>query len=152
MSRDHERRCCALQAMFQFDLGGTSDLVHLRESFESRAREARSANAFERECDFEVPIVEEGIALAKCAWATREEADQALALLTPEWSWHRQPTIDRNILRLGYYEIKHGGVPAAIAINEAIELSKEYSHSASPPFINGVLDRVANPTVSATTN
>ncbi len=145
MSRGHERRCCALQAMFQFDMGGTVDIAQLRESFESRAREARSANPFERECDFEVPVVAEGIALAESAWATRDEADQALTALTPEWAWHRQPNIDRNILRLGYYEIKHGGIAAAIAINEAVELAKEYSHAESPPFINGVLDRIAHP-------
>ncbi len=135
--------------MFQFDLGGTVDLAQLRESFESRAREARSLNPFERECDFELPVVAEGIALAELAWAAREEADRALSELTPEWAWHRQPNIDRNILRLGYYEIKHGGIAAAIAINEAVELAKEYSHAESPPFINGVLDRVANPVSAA---
>lgn len=131
--------------MFQFDLGGTVDIAQLRESFEARAREARSVNPFERECDFELPVVAEGIELAKLAWATHEEADSALSVLTPEWAWHRQPNIDRNILRLGYYELKHSGIAAAIAINEAVELAKEYSHADSPPFINAVLDRIAHP-------
>ena len=130
-------------------MGGTIDLAQLRESLESRAREARSENDFERECDFELPVVAEGIELAHLAWTMREEADAALSLLTPEWAWSRQPNIDRNILRLGYYEIKHGGIPPAIAINEAVELAKEYSHAESPPFINGVLDRVAHPEVSS---
>ncbi len=145
MTVAHEQRCCALQAMFQFDLSGAIDLPLLRESFESRAREARSADPIESECDFTLPAVAAGLTLAEKAWATREEADQVIRDLAPEWPTHRQPNIDRNILRLGYWEIKHGSIPHAVAINEAVELAKEYSTEKSSAFINGVLDRIANP-------
>ncbi|MSQ90395.1 MAG: transcription antitermination factor NusB [Phycisphaerales bacterium] len=149
MSAAHEQRCCALQAMFQFDLGGTRDLAQLRESFEARAREDRSADPLERECDFTLPSVALGMALAERAWALRGEADEAVRELAPEWPTHRQPSIDRNILRLGYWEIKHGGVPIALAIDEAVELAKSYSTEKSSAFINGVLDRIANPVAPA---
>ncbi|MSR44576.1 MAG: transcription antitermination factor NusB [Phycisphaerales bacterium] len=148
MSVAREQRCCALQAMFQFDLGGTVDIAQLRESFESRSREARSADPLECECDFSLPAVAAGIAVAQRAWEVRGEADAAIQLLTPEWPTHRQPNVDRNILRLGYWEIKHGGVPVALAINEAVELAKIYSIAESPAFINAVLDRIAHPTAA----
>ncbi len=149
MTVAHEQRCCALQAMFQFDISGTVDLPMLRESFESRAREARSADPIESECDFTLPAVATGLSLAEKAWGTREEADQVIRDLAPEWPTHRQPNIDRNILRLGYWEIKHGSIAPAIAINEAVELAKEYSTEKSSAFINGVLDRIANPVAEA---
>ncbi len=144
MSVAHEQRCCALQAMFQFDLSGQADVALLRDSFESRAREARSLDPLERECDFTLPAVAGGLELAEKAWATREEADRVIQELTPEWTLVRQPNIDRNILRLGYWELKHGGVPIAVAIDEAVELAKAYSHEKSPPFVNAVLDRIAH--------
>ena len=154
MSVPHEQRCCALQAMFQFDLGGTvdlaTDLAHVRESFEGRAREARSVDPIESECDFTLPAVAGGIALAEKAWSTREEADRSIEELAPEWPPHRQPNVDRNILRLGFWEIRHGSVPPAVALNEAVELAKAYSTEKSAAFVNGVLDRIAHPVVEAT--
>jgi len=145
MSHAHEQRCCALQAMFQFDLSGVADASMLRPSFEARAREARTSDPLESECDFTLPAVAAGLELAEKAWSTHEEADQCITLLAPEWPTHRQPSIDRNILRLGYWEMKHGSIPPAVAINEAVELAKEYSTEKSSGFINGVLDRIAHP-------
>lgn len=150
MSTAHERRCCALQAMFQFDLGGSTEQAVVRSAFEARAKE-RSAHrtgqeslSHESECDFGPDAVEEGLRMAHSAWACREEADRAIQELTPEWSLTRQPNIDRNILRLGYWEIKYAGVPVAVAIDEAVELAKSYSHEKSPSFVNAVLDRIAH--------
>ena len=50
--------------------------------------------------------------------------------------------VDRNLLRLAYYEIKHGDTPAKAAINEAVELAKEFGGEKSPGFVNALLDRV----------
>lgn len=146
MSLAHEKRCCALQAMFQFDMGGSADAAMLRHSFETRAKERVVHEVgldHESECDFGPDAVEDGIKLAQNAWETREEADRTIQELTPEWTLARQPNIDRNILRLGYWEIKFGGVPLAVAIDEAVELAKSYSHEKSPAFVNAVLDRIA---------
>lgn len=56
---------------------------------------------------------------------------------------HRQPVIDRNALRLGWYAFTHGGDPVAIAIDETVELAKTFSTEKSGAFVNAVLDRVA---------
>jgi N utilization substance protein B len=81
--------------------------------------------------------------LALQAWAEREKADAAIAELTPDWPTHRQPPVDRAILRLAYYEMTSGHAPVKVAINEAVELSKQFCAEQSPPFINGVLDKLA---------
>ncbi len=85
---------------------------------------------------------EKGLALAEAAWGRRREADAAVAALAPEWPTHRQPAIDRTILRLAYYEMTAGGVPPKVVINEAVELAREFSTAKSPMFVNGVLDKI----------
>jgi N utilization substance protein B len=101
--------------------------------------------------DAEVPLAPKlpAVELALAAWARRHEADAQCTKLAPDWPSHRQPPIDRAILRLAWYELTTGRVDAALAINEAIELAKQFSDEKAPPFINGVLDRVAKRLPSA---
>jgi N utilization substance protein B len=56
---------------------------------------------------------------------------------------HRQPIVDRNVLRLGWYAFTHGGDSVALAIDEAVELAKTFSTEKSGAFVNAVLDRAA---------
>ncbi len=65
-----------------------------------------------------------------------------MAALAPEWPTYRQPVVDRNILRLAYFEIESGQTPPKVAINEAVELAREFSTQKSPAFVNGVLDKI----------
>lgn len=88
-------------------------------------------------------VREQGVDLALDAWAQHKEADREIELLTPEWPTHRQPPVDRAILRLAYHEIKAHVTPVKVAINEAIELAKHYASEQSPAFVNGVLDKLA---------
>lgn len=81
--------------------------------------------------------------LALQAWAVRTEADEKVTALAPDWPTHRQPPVDRAILRLAYFEMSSGHAPVKVAINEAVELSKQFGSEQSPPFINGVLDKLA---------
>lgn len=81
--------------------------------------------------------------LALKAWATRTDADEQVVALAPDWPTHRQPPVDRAILRLAYYEMSSGYAPIKVAINEAVELAKQFGSEYSPPFINGVLDKLA---------
>jgi N utilization substance protein B len=121
-----EARIAALQAMFQFDLVEATDPELVRSSLaEAPGTDADRARGFD---------------LATLAWEFREECDAAVAPLTPEWPVHRQPAIDRNLLRLAYYEFTRGGVPAKVAINEAVELAKEFGSERSAAFVNAVLD------------
>jgi len=81
--------------------------------------------------------------LALQAWAEHNQADERVAALSPDWPTHRQPPVDRAILRLAYYEMSSGHAPVKVAINEAVELAKQFGSEQSPPFINGVLDKLA---------
>lgn len=123
-SRDIRR--CALQAMYQFDAG--ADETNIRPSLDHSPGGLAAHDA--------------GYELAQKAWGNRDEADASIAALTPEWPTHRQPLIDRNLLRLAHYEMLHANTPPKVAINEAVELAKEFSTEKSPLFINGVLDRI----------
>ena len=65
--------------------------------------------------------------------------DQELAPLAPEWPIESIAAIDRNVLRLGLYELELGEVPPKVAINEAVELAKAFGSDNSSKFVNGVL-------------
>ena len=121
-------RKCALQGLYQFDAAGTDSPEIIRESLNASPGSTQTHD--------------EGFALAQATWEHREEADAAISALTPEWPIHRQPVIDRNLLRMAYYEMTSGRTPPKVAINEAVELAKEFSTEKSPMFINGVLDKL----------
>ena len=69
--------------------------------------------------------------------------DEAISAAADNWRVDRMAAIDRNILRLGVYEmIICREIPSKVAINEALELAKRYSTAQSSRFVNGILDRV----------
>ena len=72
-----------------------------------------------------------------------EEIDRRLGAAAENWRVVRMPAVDRNVLRLGAFELLHAAdTPAGVAINEAIELARRYGAKDSPKFVNGVLDRL----------
>ena len=75
------------------------------------------------------------------------EIDKRLSALATNWTLPRMPVVDRNVLRLGCYEIVFGDTPSRVAVNEAIVLAKRYGDKNSPRFVNGVLDRLMNEAV-----
>lgn len=75
--------------------------------------------------------------------AHRSEIDAIITQFAPDWPLETLATVDRNILRLGVYELKyHDAIPAKVAINEAIELAKGFGGPSSGRFVNGVLGAV----------
>ena len=73
--------------------------------------------------------------------ANLEAIDARLAGVAENWRLPRMAVVDRNVLRLGAYEILHQTeTPHAVAINEAIELARRYGSKDSPAFVNGILD------------
>ena len=72
----------------------------------------------------------------------QESLDTAIQSALEGWTLDRLGYIERILLRIALYEMRHGGVPGPIAINEAIELAKRFSDPETPRFINGVLDRL----------
>ena len=68
--------------------------------------------------------------------------DESISKHAEHWRMERMPAVDRNILRLAVYEMTHGGTPAAVAIDEALELARRFSNEESVQFVNGVLDAI----------
>ena len=129
------RRRVALQVLYQLDNGLFADdeashLEAIQESLD--LGDAKTSD----------DTISEGLKVAKATWDQRDAADAALAPLTPDWPLHRQPVIDRNLLRLAWYEMCQAGTPPKVVISEAVELAKEFSTDQSPSFINGVLDHL----------
>lgn len=74
--------------------------------------------------------------------AKAPELDARITAKSAHWRIERMPIVDRNILRLAIYEMTELRTPAAIAIDEALELARQFSGDESVSFINGVLDAV----------
>ena len=72
----------------------------------------------------------------------REQMDVLIEQTAENWSLARMAPTDRNVLRLGAYEILYSDVPDRVAVNEAIELAKRFGSAQSARFVNGILDRL----------
>jgi len=72
----------------------------------------------------------------------RPELDEMLAAKADNWTLDRMAVTDRNVLRLGAFEILYAETPGRVAINEAVELAKRFGTRQSAQFVNGVLDRL----------
>jgi len=73
---------------------------------------------------------------------SRPELDAAIAEAAENWSLSRMAATDRNVLRLGAFEILYSDTPVRVAIDEAVELAKHFGAAQSGPFVNGILDRI----------
>jgi transcription antitermination protein NusB len=78
--------------------------------------------------------------LAEGVEAHRAELDEAISRHAKGWEIDRISPLDRNIMRVALYEVAHSDdVPTEVAIDEAIEIAKEYSGADAPGFVNGIL-------------
>jgi len=75
--------------------------------------------------------------------ASQEELDGLLEKHATNWRLSRMAAVDRNILRIGIFELLRSETPAQVILDEAIELARRFGADASPAFVNGVLDSVA---------
>ncbi len=72
-----------------------------------------------------------------------KEIDATVARYSEHWKTDRMPAVDRNILRLGIYELEYcDDIPSTVSINEMVDLSKAFGSENSPGFVNGILDKV----------
>jgi N utilization substance protein B len=81
--------------------------------------------------------------------ATRDELDEVLSRTATNWRLERMPPTDRNVLRMGLYEMTRLGTPAPVVIDESIEIAREFGTENSSSFVNGILDKLipASPVV-----
>jgi N utilization substance protein B len=75
--------------------------------------------------------------------ACRDELDALLARHASHWRVSRMAAVDRNVLRLGAYELLRTDAPAPVVIDQAVELARRFGGERSPAFVNGVLDAIA---------
>lgn len=129
MSQRTRAREQALQILYLIDLASTptADALDLfRANFES----------FDKDFDFVRKIVE-GVT------AHSAEINGHIESHSENWKMDRMPRVDRNILRIGTYELLyHPDVPTPVVLDEAIELGKRFGDTRTASFVNGVLDRI----------
>ncbi|HOV22059.1 MAG TPA: transcription antitermination factor NusB [bacterium] len=81
--------------------------------------------------------------IVKGVFENKENVDKNISSTIVNWDFNRLGVIDRNILRIGTYELLfEEKIPAVVSINEAIEIAKKYGTEDSPKFINGVLHKI----------
>jgi N utilization substance protein B len=127
MLRRHLAREVALQVLYQDDLNPGLN-PRIADEFIGRRLRWPDLAAFAR-------------SLVAGVRAHRPELDALLGQTADNWSLRRMAATDRNVLRLGAYEVLHSETPPRVAINEAVELAKRFGTSQSPQFVNGILDR-----------
>lgn len=134
MANRHLARSVVLQTLFEWDTTAVSPQ-------EAEAILARNVAEFGGE-DVDHPFMD---SLLRGVIAKKEDIDLVIEKAAPEWPLERIAPVDRNILRLGLYELlfaDRAQVPAKVAINEAIELAKTFGGDSSGRFVNGVLGAV----------
>lgn len=126
----HQARVLALQALFELDTVGHAPAETIaRWAAENKARDEVQAYALE---------------LVEGVLRHRVQIDQTIQDRAPAWPLDQVAAVDRNILRLAIYEILiDNKVPMRAAINEAVELAKEFGGESSPKFVNGVLGSIS---------
>jgi transcription antitermination protein NusB len=81
--------------------------------------------------------------LAEGVDENREALDEVIEEHAKGWSVDRIAPLDLNVMRVALYEIEHCGTPVEVAIDEAVEIAKEYCGAEAPAFVNGILGAVA---------
>jgi transcription antitermination protein NusB len=131
MSNRHLARAIVLQSLYEWDSN----------SFAQDPNEIIERNLEE----FAPQLDEKEFAkkLVKGVADTREEIDATITKFAPDWPIAKITTVDRNVLRIGCYELASDPeIPSKVAINEAIELAKTFGGESSGKFVNGVLGAV----------
>ncbi len=154
MGKRREARERAVQFLFQYDLNPPEDLDKALDQFWDSQRAAalaedKGAATWGQPVELPPPSVEETAVrlfadpLIRGALEHREEADNLIKKYARNWELHRIAAVDRNILRLGIYEMLHrDDIPPVVSINEAVDIAKKFSTQDSGKFVNGILDNV----------
>ena len=117
-----------MQALCQWDVQGDTSSQELIDFFHARLVEDKAAR-------YAGEIVH-------AFWSGREGIDGRIEAAAEKWTLPRLAPVDRNTIRVAVVELLGGQVPPKVAINEAIEIAREYGGGDSSRFVNGILDEV----------
>ncbi len=124
-------RECALQMLFQYDIGNqpTEEILDLYWEMNEHPKKVR---------EFANELFEGSVERLK-------EIDKTIQQHTKNWRLSRMAAVDRNILRVAVFEfLCDKRTPVTVVINEALEIAKKYSTHESAQFVNGILDSIKN--------
>ncbi len=132
-SNRHLGRIVALQTLYEFEFRKESGDI----TVDSEEILKRNLERYETAID-DTKFVE---TLVKGVLKERSSIDEKIQPIAPDWPIEQIARVDRNILRIGIYELLHQAkvVPPKVAINEAVELAKAFGSDNSSKFVNGVL-------------
>ncbi len=136
MGKRTKARECAVQMLYQWDL--TRDPMDrvIGLFWKIRSSTGETQQGAER--------------LARGAQQALATIDDAITRASTNWRFERIAAVDRNILRIGVYELLHEPqTPASVIIDEAVEMAKRFGEADSPSFVNGVLDAIRGTTRGA---
>lgn len=129
-------REAALQLLYAVENAGESQDIVMREFWRETPGDAEGR-----------PYAD---SLVRGICSHKEQVDSRIETASENWRLERMTAVDRNLLRLGTYELEFSDdVPRAVAIDEAVEIAKRFGTEESSKFINGVLERVAKDLDSA---
>lgn len=129
MSGRSDARKCVLQMLYLVDQNNDADIHWIRTSMEKELGEDE---------------------LFGFAWKLftgirkdQQSIDKRITAVANNWRIDRMAPTDRNVIRMGIHEIEAIGTPAAVVINESVELAREFGTENSSSFVNGILDKLA---------
>ncbi len=132
MSNRHLARTVAMQSLYEWDFRGPANhelLNIVKRNFLNLAPGLADQSFV--------------INLARGIAEHQPDIDRTITTYAPEWPLEQITTIDRNVLRIGIYELTiDAAIPPKVAINEAIELAKTFGGASSGKFVNGVLGSI----------
>jgi transcription antitermination protein NusB len=129
MTKRSRAREVVLQLLFQFDMNPRVPRSVIEQFVRDRLRHSKQV-------DFCLELYDGAV-------AHRQDVDAKLTAAAENWRLARMTVVDRNVLRLGAFELLYGvKIPAAVSLDEAIELARRFGSKDSPSFVNGVLDSI----------
>ncbi len=117
-----------MQMLFLVDQNPDADVRRIQSSFESELKNPE--------------LVEFAWTLFRGVRESQEKLDELIRRTASNWRLERMAITDRNILRLGAFEMRHFGTPAPVVLNESIEMARQFGTENSASFVNGVLDKL----------
>lgn len=135
MPRRSDARKCALQMLYLLDQNSAADLQTVRATVEQDLENEE--------------LIEFAWRLITGVRESQEDLDRQITDVAQNWRVDRMAPTDRNAIRAGLFEMQQLGTPAAVALDEAIELARAFGTENSASFVNGILDKLKPKQTSA---